>query len=564
MEKINTITEIENKLKTCYNLLKEMKFECISEYEQDIKILFAQNVSFLRSYLGFLEQSTPFTQQEFAKKLGISIGAIKQWENGSVLPNQIYLLNFLTFVDNLIKKTNNPAESEDHYVDAAELYCKNLILRLPQLIILKSVILHTEREEIDSSDHQILTFIKSIQHNLELNLNTMLEHFPGAIFILTEDGTCTDNWINWKPYRERHTNLPKTFVGLNLTDMSQTDKEKVIFQEILKRVINKKSLQRYHSEYEGYHYEIKITPFGEDQLIMVVIDLQDEWQLRNSLKQEQELLNTIIDNMPDSIFIIDRNLNIKQTWLKPDFTETFPFMINSTGKNFKTIVPPPQLTKNQDLLALAGSIINETFDKGKLSTRVEHMNQVFDFRTVVLNHDSMIAAVRNITESVEQNLHFRTLINNVQEGVFLIQEEKIVYLNPAYSKMLGLAPKEAQGNPFIDFIAPEDKDMIIKMHRDRMNGLPAKDEYELRVINAAGIHRTVNIKASVVQYENKPAVLGTCRDITDQKNEFEITIQKQKQLENIIASALELLIPDSKKGRTEFLNKLLTKIESKK
>ncbi len=130
--------------------------------------------------------------------------------------------------------------------------------------------------------------------------------------------------------------------------------------------------------------------------------------------------------------------------------------------------------------------------------------------------------------------------------------------------MLGLKPDEATRKPFIDFVASKDQDMITKMHHDRMKGKPAKDEYELRVINAAGIHRTTNIKVSMVQYNNKPAVLGTARDITDQKYEAEVTIQKQKQLEKIIASALEILLPDSKKARTEFLNKLLANVESKK
>ncbi len=116
----------------------------------------------------------------------------------------------------------------------------------------------------------------------------------------------------------------------------------------------------------------------------------------------------------------------------------------------------------------------------------------------------------------ESELKYKTLVEEITDGYFVIQDEKIVFANQAFCEMHGYGLNEVRGAKFHGFVAPEDRDRIIGVYRkslDSKRTSPKTLEY-LRLTKAGDCFPT-EILAKNARYENKPSSIGICRDITE-------------------------------------------------
>ncbi|VVB89940.1 Methyl sulfide methyltransferase-associated sensor [uncultured archaeon] len=147
-----------------------------------------------------------------------------------------------------------------------------------------------------------------------------------------------------------------------------------------------------------------------------------------------------------------------------------------------------------------------------------------------LNHDSdkntiaLPPAVRDVTERkrAEEALQqseeiYRMLIDNMQDGVFIIQDGKIQFVNEAFARTAGYTVEETLGRDFIDFIAPEDKERVIDKYSRRLDGENVPKEYEFNILHKDGARIIVNVNVGLITYRGRMASMGTIRDITERK-----------------------------------------------
>jgi PAS domain S-box-containing protein len=113
---------------------------------------------------------------------------------------------------------------------------------------------------------------------------------------------------------------------------------------------------------------------------------------------------------------------------------------------------------------------------------------------------------------------YRTLVEHSQTGVFIIQGSMIQYANAALARMLGTIPEALLLRDVREFLAPEDKDWVSERVLLRQQGSPAPHAYEISLLKHDGRSRVaVSLDAGLIQYQNKPACMGTIRDISSQK-----------------------------------------------
>jgi PAS domain-containing protein len=65
---------------------------------------------------------------------------------------------------------------------------------------------------------------------------------------------------------------------------------------------------------------------------------------------------------------------------------------------------------------------------------------------------------------------YRNLFQNANEAIFVAQDGKLVFLNPMSVKLIGYSGEEVMSRSFIEFIHPDDRDMVIDRHIRRMKG----------------------------------------------------------------------------------------------
>ncbi len=112
----------------------------------------------------------------------------------------------------------------------------------------------------------------------------------------------------------------------------------------------------------------------------------------------------------------------------------------------------------------------------------------------------------------------RILIENIQDGVFLIQNGKLQYVNDAFAKIPGYTVEEMIGTDFQRYVAPEDFDIVIERYTRRQAGEDVPHEYEFQMLCRDGITRAlVNMNVGLVMYRGEVASLGTVKDITQSR-----------------------------------------------
>jgi PAS domain S-box-containing protein len=87
---------------------------------------------------------------------------------------------------------------------------------------------------------------------------------------------------------------------------------------------------------------------------------------------------------------------------------------------------------------------------------------------------------------------YRTLVDNAAEGIFVVQNGKVVFANPRAFAMADYRLDEREPKYFMDFVHPEDRAMVIERHLKRLSGEEFDATYSIRLIDRQGKIRWVS------------------------------------------------------------------------
>jgi PAS domain S-box-containing protein len=126
---------------------------------------------------------------------------------------------------------------------------------------------------------------------------------------------------------------------------------------------------------------------------------------------------------------------------------------------------------------------------------------------------------------------FWHLVENANQAIVISQDERVKYFNPQILEWTGYSEKELMTRPFIEFIHPEDRDLVMKEYQDRISGVKKSSHYTLRVLTKSGEVKWAAINSALFEWEGKPSALTMLTDITEQKEIEEALSVKSRLLE---------------------------------
>lgn len=74
------------------------------------------------------------------------------------------------------------------------------------------------------------------------------------------------------------------------------------------------------------------------------------------------------------------------------------------------------------------------------------------------------------------------LVDHLNDGVFHIEEDRVVYASQVLLTMLGYQDEDVVGQFFKGFIAEEDRDYVMENYKQRLQGKNIPHEYEFRLL----------------------------------------------------------------------------------
>ncbi|UCF17498.1 MAG: PAS domain S-box protein [Phycisphaerales bacterium] len=117
----------------------------------------------------------------------------------------------------------------------------------------------------------------------------------------------------------------------------------------------------------------------------------------------------------------------------------------------------------------------------------------------------------------ESERRYGTVVENAGEGIVMVQDGTLQYVNPYVETTFGLTREEITSRPFIEFIHPDDRERVMDIYTRRLQGEAIQPFYELRVIDKHGATRWIENNGILIEWNGKPATLNFLRDITDRK-----------------------------------------------
>jgi PAS domain S-box-containing protein len=133
---------------------------------------------------------------------------------------------------------------------------------------------------------------------------------------------------------------------------------------------------------------------------------------------------------------------------------------------------------------------------------------------------------------------YRVITEDVNEGILVIQEGKIVFANPACDTLIGRFTVDSPIEDTLDFVVPEDRGKLIVHYNNLLRSVNSPDSL---IIHMKRIYeeKIVEISGSLISYRNRPAILAVMRDITQRTlreealKESEEKILRLKKMESL-------------------------------
>ncbi|MCK9391585.1 MAG: PAS domain S-box protein [Syntrophales bacterium] len=162
--------------------------------------------------------------------------------------------------------------------------------------------------------------------------------------------------------------------------------------------------------------------------------------------------------------------------------------------------------------------------------------------------DHIIAMVDDITSVKlaekalqESEDRYRRLFENANEAIFVAQDGKLVFLNPVTSQLIGYSSEELMRRSFLDFIHPDDQNLVIGNYLKRLKGEDFQPRYTFRYLDKNGAIHWMEIGAVRIEWAGRPATLNFCTDITDRKRVEEALRESEMKYRLVVDNMVDVI-----------------------
>ncbi|MDA1216327.1 MAG: PAS domain S-box protein, partial [Chloroflexi bacterium] len=266
-----------------------------------------------------------------------------------------------------------------------------------------------------------------------------------------------------------------------------------------------------------------ITYQGQPAVLGIIRDITDRKVAEGQLAQSVELYQALFDRVPIGIGIADMEGNLitlNDAMLRPGgYTKED---IRQIGNVAFLYTNPQERAEALRLASEQGYLLHhEVLFKRKDGTSYDAS---LSLSPVTINgQPCWQAMVEDITERkrsaaalLQSEDLYRTVAENMAEGVSIAVDGKRIYVNKALLDIYGLDDaSQALGKGIEAFMVPEIQQRVREEGIVRQNGGSAPSVLECRAVRTDGVERILEVTGTPITYQSQAAVLSIIRDVTE-------------------------------------------------
>lgn len=396
-----------------------------------------------------------------------------------------------------------------------------------------------------------ITERRKVEEQLRLILqnttNLFYSHTPDHV--LTYLSPQTQDFLGCSPeeakvrWTEFTTDHPANAKGLELTERAiQTGKPQPPYELQLRKRTG-----------ELIWVEVREVPVVKDGKVTAIVgsltDITERKVAEETLRQSEEQYRTLFANVPVGVGVVDDAGNIlavneellRQGGYHPEEKDQVKhvnqFYFNPADRDTVLAKLRREGSVNQHPVQFKRR--DGTPYHSLLSLRRIDVKGKQFILAMVEDISTRIQAEQALRESEEK---YRNLVERANDGIAIIQEGRVAFVNPSLLRMWGGAIEQVLNTSLTKYIAPEEIPKVVERYRKRMAGESVESTYETNLLRMDGTRVPVEINASAIIYGGKPADLVFVRDSTERKRAEESLRQSERQYRYLFESASDAII----------------------
>jgi PAS domain S-box-containing protein len=262
--------------------------------------------------------------------------------------------------------------------------------------------------------------------------------------------------------------------------------------------------------------------FVQERIIRVGFEQKVKQHEANFEKSEQRY-HSLIEHASDAIYVLNKNR---------DFIHVNESMCKMTGytrdelltMNVAQLIDPEELKTDPLPAGLDKTTVRErTFvdNSGRRFPVEINVKRFTDDLILVIGRD--ISSRKAMEADLkEAEIKFRTIAEKSMVGIYIVQDGKLVYVNPRLAEVFGYMPEELIGTDPIETLIDENfREVSAENIRKRLSGEVESIHYDALGKKKDGSSNWVEFFGTGAVLNGKQSIIGSMIDINDEKKALE-------------------------------------------
>lgn len=152
----------------------------------------------------------------------------------------------------------------------------------------------------------------------------------------------------------------------------------------------------------------------------------------------------------------------------------------------------------------------------------------------------------------ESDQKYHLVVENANQGIVIAQDGMLKFCNSKIMEMTGYSSQELTSKPFVEFVHPEDRDMVMANYLKRLQGRELPKVYTFRAIDKKGSVKWFEINATMIQWEGRPATLNFLSDVTERVRMEEALRHNEEYFRALIENSLDIIFIIDRDGKVRY------------
>ena len=376
---------------------------------------------------------------------------------------------------------------------------------------------------------------KTVEHSLKL-LTTAVEQGSEGVAVIKLDGEML--FAN-DAFAAMHGYTVKEVLGLHIQDF-RVPENNVSFENDLRELEQRGSLshESWHVKKSGERFPVMITvtlvrdASGKPTNILCTSrDITEQLQSQKDLGESRRMLATLMSNLPGMAYRCQNNPQWTMEFVSDGCLPLTGYRADELLYNILSYNDLIHVDDRQPVWEQVQEAVKEQQQftlnyriqtkSGALKWVWEQGRGVYDDKGELLFLEGLIADITQRKQAeealLESEAKFRRLAETTNALIFIYQDRRLVYANPAAARATGYTIRDVNRMDFYDIVDADMREEVRRRGKARLAGEEVPTRYEVKIRTKTGESIWIDFAGTVIDYGGQPAILGTGFDITERK-----------------------------------------------